>query len=177
MISFGANIDPLPNIQRGLALLHEQLPIAIISAVYRSAPVGLLEQPDFLNGAVRLHPISQDTLTPMQLRTLLRQIELTCGRHRDPSIPRNGPRTLDLDVAAMGQLVVDQPEWQLPDPDISQRPFLALPLAEVAPEWHHPLLGVPMLTIASRFHPASEAITIDPAATVILRSAWSNDSC
>ncbi|MBF0159479.1 MAG: 2-amino-4-hydroxy-6-hydroxymethyldihydropteridine diphosphokinase [Magnetococcales bacterium] len=173
LIAFGANVDPLANIRRGLSLLHDQFPLADIATVYRSAPVGLLDQPDFLNGAVRLQP-TKSGITPQLLRTSLRQIEWQCGRRRTPDIPRDGPRQLDLDIAIMGKQVVHQAQWRIPDPEIDQRAFLALPLAEIAPDWRHPLLGITMREIATRFDRSSCSITMDAEATTTLRSILSS---
>jgi 2-amino-4-hydroxy-6-hydroxymethyldihydropteridine diphosphokinase len=102
--------------------------------VYRSEPVGHREQPDFFNAVVR----GRTELEPGALLARLHAVEEAMGRRRSF---RNAPRVIDLDLLACGDRVVDTPELLLPHPRLAERAFVLVPLAEVAPEWRHPLLG------------------------------------
>lgn len=165
LIAFGANIDPLPNLWRGLRALHERVGLAAVSTVYRTPALpdreGRDPGPDFLNGAVRVESRQE----PFALKGLLRTIEAELHRIRGPW--RHAPRTLDLDIALMGEQVVQRDGLVVPDPELLHRAFLALPLAELAPELLHPLEGVPLSRIAARF---SETLCIDQPATLLLQS-------
>ncbi|MBF0402118.1 MAG: 2-amino-4-hydroxy-6-hydroxymethyldihydropteridine diphosphokinase [Magnetococcales bacterium] len=166
LIAFGSNIDPLPNLHRGLLRLHQEVGISAVSTVYRTAALpdpergGSAAAPDFLNGAVRLES-QQD---PFALQRLLRTIEAELQRVR--TAWRYAPRTLDLDIALMGESLLQSEQLVLPDPDILQRPFLAIPLAELAPDLLHPLEGCSLSEIASRF----ADLTADAEATTLLQS-------
>lgn len=168
LIAFGANLEPLDNLEKGLALLHNRIGLRAISTVYRTAPLGSLCQPDFFNGAV----LSEKVILPRELKLLLRQIEALCGRIRqgDPY----GPRTLDLDVAMMGGLVSADPLLPLPDPEILHRPFLLKSIAELAPDLHHPQAGQSLATLAAALPDTSHAMRPDPTATRRLRQAIPN---
>lgn len=129
-----------------LDALDELLGIDGASPIYEADPVGGPEMPRFLNAAVR---ITTD-LSPEELKfEVIRPLEHRLGRVRtaDP----NAPRTIDIDIAAVQGLVVDQNELQLPDPEILTRAHLAVPLADVAPEFRHPDLGITLSEIAARF--------------------------
>lgn len=98
------------------------------SRLYRTRPWGIAGQPDFINAAAEL-----DTrLTPRELLDALLAIERANGRVRDAR--RWGPRTLDLDLLACGDLRIDEPGLTLPHPRIGERAFVLMPLAELAPQ-------------------------------------------
>lgn len=106
------------------------------SGLYRTAPVGYADQPAFVNAAVLL-----DTdLAPLALLDALLAIERGFGRDRSAGPPK-GPRTLDLDLILYDEIVLDGPALTLPHPAMHERRFVLAPLAEIAPEWRHPLLG------------------------------------
>jgi 2-amino-4-hydroxy-6-hydroxymethyldihydropteridine diphosphokinase len=106
------------------------------SALYRTEPVGYADQPVFVNAAVLL-----DTdLAPLALLDGLLAVERGFGRDRAAGPPK-GPRTLDLDLLFYDQLVLDGPALTLPHPAMHERRFVLAPLAEIAPEWRHPVLG------------------------------------
>jgi 2-amino-4-hydroxy-6-hydroxymethyldihydropteridine diphosphokinase len=98
-----------------------------VSSLYETEPVGYLAQPSFLNAVVAL-----DTdLTPGGLLRALLGIERDLGRMR--SFP-NAPRTLDLDLLLVDNVILDTPELTLPHPRLHERAFVLAPLAEIAPE-------------------------------------------
>jgi 2-amino-4-hydroxy-6-hydroxymethyldihydropteridine diphosphokinase len=144
-IGLGANLPsaagtPAETIAAAIDRLAEYGAVKARSALYRTAPVGYVDQPAFVNAAVLL-----DTgLSPLTLLGALLGIERGFGRDRAAGPPK-GPRTLDLDLLLYDQLVLDQPSLSLPHPAMHERRFVLAPLAEIAPEWRHPVLG---LTIA-----------------------------
>ena len=135
-LGLGANLgDPVAQLARAVRRLEEVLSGAGISSVYRSEPVGYREQPDFYNLVCggRTH------LSPRELLAHAHAIEREAGRVRSV---RDAPRPLDVDLLAYGGVVRDDPELTLPHPRMAERAFVLVPLAEVAPGWRHPLLGL-----------------------------------
>jgi len=98
-----------------------------ISPLYRSAPLGPVNQPDFVNGVAGL----MTRLEPRALFEQLQAIENSLGRDR--STQRWGPRIIDLDLLACGSLRVDEEDLQVPHPGITERSFVLLPWADIAP--------------------------------------------
>ena len=108
------------------------------SSLYDSEPVGEIEQPNFLNAVAQI-----DTeLTARQLLWTLLLIERRLGRVRSA---RWGPRTIDLDLLVFGELVVDEPDLQVPHPELALRSFVLVPLVEIDPQLVHPATGHTML--------------------------------
>lgn len=100
------------------------------SRVYETAPVGVTDQPSFLNAAI----LVECTLSPLDLLDALLAIEKQLGRGRAEDTIRWGPRTIDLDVLWIGGLVVDDPRLQVPHPRLAGRAFALIPLLDVVPE-------------------------------------------
>lgn len=127
-IGLGSNIDPEKNLLEALrALLPEGL--KRVSAVYRTEPVGPQGQPFFYNCVAEVSTFRP----PLELKYMvLRPIEEALGRRR-ASEDKYSARQADLDLILYGSLEVNTPELVLPDPDIYTRPFLAIPLLELAP--------------------------------------------
>lgn len=128
-VGLGANLgDPLAQLRNAVAAFA-RLPgtcVVAVSSVYRSAPVGYLDQPDFLNAVAAL-----DTrLSPQALLDALLAIEQDGGRTR---AFRNAPRLIDLDLLLYGDRVVDEEHLTVPHPRMSGRAFVLLPLAELDP--------------------------------------------
>lgn len=148
-LSLGSNIDPQANLCRALDLLRRKCTVKAVSSAYRTAPQGFVEQADFLNLAVGL----ETDVDPITLKqTVLDWIEHELGRVRDPN-NKNAPRTIDLDIALWDDTVLeygDKP-WRIPEPDILRFAHVAVPLAEIAPDYIHPTEGVPLAEIAARF--------------------------
>jgi 2-amino-4-hydroxy-6-hydroxymethyldihydropteridine diphosphokinase len=107
--------------------------VVAVSSFWRSAPVDA-SGPDYLNAVAEL----LTTLEPLPLLHALQRVEAAHGRERPY---RNAPRTLDLDLLLHGQRVIEGTELTLPHPRLHQRAFVLLPLAELAPDLVHPLLG------------------------------------
>jgi 2-amino-4-hydroxy-6-hydroxymethyldihydropteridine diphosphokinase len=129
-IALGSNLDdPEAHVRRGFediaALPHTTL--VARSALYRSAPVGYAEQPDFINACARV----ETRLAPRALLEGLLAIERRHGRVR--AIP-NGPRTLDLDIVLYGAEAIDEPDLVVPHPRAHERAFVLKPLLDVWPD-------------------------------------------
>jgi 2-amino-4-hydroxy-6-hydroxymethyldihydropteridine diphosphokinase len=129
-VGIGSNLDdPRTHVLQAFTEL-DRLPHTRVvkrSALYRSAPVGHAEQPDFVNAVARL----ETGLPAERLLTELQEIEARHGRKR--SVP-NAPRTLDLDVLLYGERSLDLPSLKIPHPRMHERAFVLKPLLEVAPE-------------------------------------------
>jgi len=109
------------------------------SSLYRTEPVGVANQPPFVNAVVTL----ATDLDPEALLDLLLAIERRSGRDRASGAP-NGPRTLDLDLLLIDDLVVSSPRLTLPHPALADRRFVLAPLCEIAPDLRHPILDKSM---------------------------------
>jgi 2-amino-4-hydroxy-6-hydroxymethyldihydropteridine diphosphokinase len=134
-IGVGSNLDsPQDQVRQAIAALRD-LPDSILigeSGLYRSAPLGPVDQPDFVNAVVGL-------LTKTGARELLGQlheIERTQGRDRDGE--RWGPRRIDLDLLAYAGQVIDEENLTVPHPGIAERNFVLLPWREIAPTFQVP---------------------------------------
>jgi 2-amino-4-hydroxy-6-hydroxymethyldihydropteridine diphosphokinase len=102
---------------------------------YESAPVPVSDQPWYVNGVVRV----ATELEPEPALARLHDIEAELGRVRGV---RNAARSVDLDIIAFGNIIRDGPEPPiLPHPRMAERAFVLLPLAEIAPDWRHPVTG------------------------------------
>lgn len=127
-LSLGSNLgDRLETLKTAVQLLsnHPQVRMQQVSSVYETTPVGLREQPDFLNLVLRV----QTSLDPFQLLLFCQQIESRFQRER---LVHWGPRTLDIDLLTYGQLAVDTPNLTLPHPLMAERDFVRIPLQELA---------------------------------------------
>ncbi len=134
-IGLGSNLaDPVVQIGRAFMALAgiPDSQLLLRSALYRSAPVGPPDQPDYINAAAAL----LTRLSPLDLLAQLQAIEKQQGRVRDGE--RWGARTLDLDLLAYGSEVIATPTLTVPHPRIVERNFVLLPLKDIAPELRIP---------------------------------------
>lgn len=132
-VALGANLgDPVATVRAALIALRGLAAAECVAAssLYRTAPVGLHHQPDFINAVAAL-AVDDARLSPEALLGQLFAIEADFGRVR--SI-RNAPRTLDLDLLLYGDRQLDRPGLTLPHPRMTERAFVLAPLAEIAPE-------------------------------------------
>jgi 2-amino-4-hydroxy-6-hydroxymethyldihydropteridine diphosphokinase len=145
-IGVGSNLgDREANIRQALQFL-EQLPETTIvrgSSLYDTEPVGVSDQPNFLNGVVQI----ETHLAPRQLLWNLMLIERRLGRVRTQQW---GPRVIDLDLLLYGEEVVDEDDLQVPHPLMTQRSFVMVPLVEIEPLLVHPVTNQTMLSILQR---------------------------
>ena len=151
-ISIGSNLDPEHNLPRAIERLSQLGRLRRISGVYQNPAIGGQSQPDYLNAAVLLEV---DGL-PDSLRSELRRIEADLGRVRTDN--KYAPRTIDLDLSLFGDRIQRGPGFQIPDPGITRLTHLAIPLAELAPEFLHPELGETLAEIADRLRAGSKLV-------------------
>ena len=142
-VAVGSNINPERNVDWALGELARQVEVTGVSTFYRTKPLGDRAQPRFVNGVWRI----ATTIPARRLKyEVLRGIEAAVGRVR--SADPNASRELDLDLVLYGDLVIDEPGLKLPDAEILERPFVALPLLELEPELVLPGGGVPLAAAA-----------------------------
>jgi 2-amino-4-hydroxy-6-hydroxymethyldihydropteridine diphosphokinase len=143
-IALGSNLGDSRNILEAALKNLDQTPgirVKSRSSWYKTAPVGP-PQPDYINGCA----ILSAQQSPQELLETLLGVERDFGRVR---LERWGPRTLDLDLLLFDHLILDTPKLQIPHPRMTQRAFVLLPLAEIAPNWLEPVSG---MTIAQLFY-------------------------
>ena len=134
-IALGSNLgDKEANLRRALKLLIERgVEIVKTSTFISTEPYGVTDQPQFLNGVCEV----RTSLEPLELLHTLLDIEQEMGRVR---LRHWGERNIDLDLLLYEDVVMDTPQLKLPHPDMQNRDFVLLPLAEIAPELVHPTL-------------------------------------
>jgi len=136
-LGIGANLgDRAETLRLAVAKLnaHEQINVEAVSSVYETGPVGVLDQPDFLNAVVQV----ETSLTAQALLDALLETELFFGRKR---LKKWGPRILDLDVLLFGEAVIDEPGLTVPHPYLHVRGFVLYPLCDLIAGEKHPVLG------------------------------------
>jgi 2-amino-4-hydroxy-6-hydroxymethyldihydropteridine diphosphokinase len=135
ILGLGANVgEPAAQLSAAVAMLGREVEVVKVSGVYRSEPVGFLDQPDFFNLVV----LARSASPPEMLLAGAVEIERALGRAR--SFP-NAPRTIDIDLLDWSGPPIDAPGLTIPHPRMHLRAFVLAPLNEVAPTWRHPLLG------------------------------------
>lgn len=136
-VSIGSNIEPERNVRFAVKSLRERFGELDVSPVYRTAAVGF-DGEDFLNLVVGF-----DSDLPVEaIDAALDDIEAQAGRSREA--PRFAPRTLDIDLLLYGDTVLDQERLRLPRKEITEYLFVLQPLADIAPDELHPVLGMTM---------------------------------
>jgi GTP cyclohydrolase I len=138
VVAVGSNIERERHLPEAIRLMrrNDHIEVERVSRLYESPSVGGPgDAPDFFNAAV----LVCTKLSPVDLRAELRSIEAALGRVRtsDP----NSPRTVDLDVVYFADTVGDFDGWQLPDPQAAVAPHVAIPVADIVPDWQDPTSG------------------------------------
>jgi 2-amino-4-hydroxy-6-hydroxymethyldihydropteridine diphosphokinase len=137
-VGLGANLgDRAATLRRAVELLAGEagVDVVAVSELRETDPVGVVDQPRFLNGAAMV----ETSLSPRELLDVLLRIERSLGRVRDGT--RWGPRTIDLDLLLYGAEEVEEPGLQVPHPRLHERLFALVPLAELDPELRIPGKG------------------------------------
>lgn len=133
-LSLGSNVgDREAQLREAQNRLAASGRVAAVSSFYETEPVDFTQQPWFLNCAVAL----ATSQTPQQLMSSVLRIEEAMGRRR---VQKKGPRIIDIDILLFGDSIVDSPELAIPHPVMHNRRFVLEPLAEIAPDVHHPVL-------------------------------------
>lgn len=157
-IALGSNISPREDfLKDSLTLLeeHEGISVKEKSAVYETAPVGYMEQNDFLNMVI----VIRTNLNPFDLLRYCQQIEGELGRKR---VVKWGPRTIDLDILLYNHENMKAEQLTIPHPYMHERAFVMVPLADIAPRAYMPHLQ----------RTAREAIDLLPSEEVISVREW-----
>ncbi len=143
-VSLGSNIAPAANLVQAVHRLAQVCQVVAVSPVYETAAVGDPNQPNFLNAAL----IAQTPLAATQFKaTVLDPIELALGRQRTSN--PNDARTIDLDLVLFNQDVLFIGKRRVPDPDIARYAHVVRPLADIAPDYVHPLTGQTLAQMAA----------------------------
>ena len=150
VIALGSNIEKERNLPLAVALLREMCEVTAVSPVYETIPVGLRNQPNFLNTAVLI----QTDLSATQIKQgPIHTIETQLQRVRTEDL--NAPRTIDADIVLFNDDVFeydggDGRMRQIPDPDLLKFPHVAVLVADLLPDMPHPQTGEPLSQIAQR---------------------------
>jgi 2-amino-4-hydroxy-6-hydroxymethyldihydropteridine diphosphokinase len=140
-LALGTNLgDRLENLHRAIEALAPTVKILARSPIYETPPWGVTDQPAFLNMALR----GETLLPPTALLHFLKSLERQLGRI--PSV-RYGPRLIDLDILFYDDLVLDSDELTIPHPRLHERAFVLVPLADLAPDFVHPVLRKSVSTL------------------------------
>ena len=133
-LSLGSNIgDREHHLREAIARLETVGKVTSVSSFYETEPVEVTDQALFLNCVLAM----ETSLSPSELMPQLLEIERNLGRER---IQKKGPRTIDIDILLVDDLVVDSPSLTIPHPAMAERRFVLEPLAEIAPDATHPVL-------------------------------------
>lgn len=145
-LSLGSNIGPEDNLPAAVRLLARFGSVLAVSTVWESQPFEAAGQANYLNAALLLE-------TPLSARALrdtaIAAIEAELGRVR--TADKNAPRTIDIDIMLFNREITRAGPRRIPDPELLERPFVAIPLAETDPGYVHPETGETLATIAARF--------------------------
>jgi 2-amino-4-hydroxy-6-hydroxymethyldihydropteridine diphosphokinase len=136
-IAIGSNLgDRLDNVKKAVlrAADEENATLVFMSSFYETEPWGIKEQPAFINAVMGV----ETELAPAALLAHLKKVEAGLGREKTE---RWGPRVIDLDIIFYGGLVIDEQGLKIPHPSAHERAFVMVPLAEIAPDFVHPVLG------------------------------------
>jgi 2-amino-4-hydroxy-6-hydroxymethyldihydropteridine diphosphokinase len=147
-VGLGSNLGERESLLKAAIEQLAQLPetrLGRVSSLYDTAPVGELDQPNFLNAVAQL----ETALTARQLLWNLLLIERRLGRVRHAA-QRYGPRTIDLDLVLFGDQVIDTIDLKVPHPEYHRRAFVLVPLAEIEPKLVHPVLGLTATELLER---------------------------
>lgn len=141
VLSLGANLgDREKNLFRALDSLAQFVHVTRASSIYETEPVGVREQPWFLN----LVCLGTTSLSPVDVLRRIKRIEIEMGRTEGI---RFGPRPIDIDILFYDRLIQLSPALTIPHPRLHERAFVLVPLVEIAPQLVHPRLRLPVRSL------------------------------
>jgi 2-amino-4-hydroxy-6-hydroxymethyldihydropteridine diphosphokinase len=150
LLGLGSNVGrPLDNLREAVFRLHEICLVSRVSSIYRTEPVGNVDQDWFLNCAA----VIETSLDPFELLDRLLRIETAMGRVRTIS---SGPRIIDIDILLAGERQIDTEALTVPHPRMHERAFALYPSAEIAAEMRHPLFEATVGDLLERLAPAEK---------------------
>jgi len=157
-LGLGSNLgDRQQMLAQALAHLSQKVAVEVVSSIYETKPQYLTDQPMFLNAACRI----STSLRPHQLLTLIKGIESKLGRLPDS---HNKPRPIDIDILLYDDLIIQGQTLTIPHPLMMERAFVLIPLAEIAPDLVHPVVGQTIGQFAKKVSPDG-VVRIEPAIT------------
>lgn len=160
-VAAGSNIEPEKYLARALRELAAAYGPLTLSPAYRNQAVGF-SGADFINLVVGFRTDDEVTVVRQQLQ----KVEAACDRPADA--PKWAPRTMDLDILLFGDLVSDEPGLKIPRPDLIKRPYMLKPMADIAPDVRHPVVGKTMRELWESFEGADHSMVevfLDSGAT------------
>jgi 2-amino-4-hydroxy-6-hydroxymethyldihydropteridine diphosphokinase len=151
-LALGSNLgDRAENLRAARQALAPDFMLGACSGLYETEPAYVLDQPRYYNQVCQ----ATTALSPIAALQRLKALESQLGRV--PST-RFGPRLIDLDLLFYDDQVLDTPQLVLPHPRLAERPFVLVPLAEIAPKLVHPRLGVTVTDLLARLGDTRQAI-------------------
>lgn len=136
LLGLGSNLgDRVRHLERAIERLGKEIRLEAISSIYETQPLGDRDQPWYLN----LVCLGVTRFGPRGVLEFIAQIEADLGRDRGEG--GTAPRTIDIDILAYDDRIIDEPDLQLPHPRMGERAFVLEPLCEIAPDWRHPVLS------------------------------------
>jgi 2-amino-4-hydroxy-6-hydroxymethyldihydropteridine diphosphokinase len=156
-IGIGSNLgDPIENCLRGIDYIASKDGVTLLkaSSFYRTEPVGIEEQPWFINAVIQVKTL----ISPEIFLGIIQEIETSMGRKRKI---RWAPRVIDLDILIFGELIIERDDLIVPHPLLHERRFVLEPLYEIAPNLIHPSLGVPIKALLEGLKDDKKVLRID----------------
>ena len=145
-LSLGSNVEPEKNLLGAVRLLSNHVKILKASTVYLTEPLQGKSQPEYYNCVLKI----ETDIEPRKLKfDVLRPIETELGRKRTRD--KFASRTIDIDIILYGNLAILTKKLVIPDPDILERAFLAIPLCEIEPDLVLPVANKTIREVADRF--------------------------